>query len=131
MASKPATAKAAAKTAAKAQTRPEAAAPAESQGGAPDEAKVVGVKLKELMDRVVETSGVKRKEVKPVVEAMLAEMSKALEKGELLILPGMGKLRVVRGAGEAGGTMTLKLRKMVPGEAKAKTDTEALAAESE
>jgi len=46
---------------------------------------------RELIDRVVETSGIKKKAAKPVVEAMLKELGDALSRGETLNLQPFGK----------------------------------------
>ena len=66
-----------------------------------------GLRLKDLVDRVAETSGVKKQDVKKVIEAALMQMGAALQAGEGLNLPGLGKMRVARPA-ENGGAMTLK-----------------------
>lgn len=114
MASKPAAAKPKAKAAAKSEVKEKVAVaaevPVEEAGG-----KAGGLKLRALVDRVVEASGAKKKDAKPIVEATLAEIDRALAKGEGLNLPSLGKLRVVRLAADGGGAMTLKLRKPAPG----------------
>ncbi len=46
---------------------------------------------RELIDRVVTASGVKKKSAKPVVEAMLKELGDALSRGETLNLQPFGK----------------------------------------
>ncbi len=46
---------------------------------------------RELIDRVVESSGIKKKSAKPVVEAMLRELGDALSRGETLNLQPFGK----------------------------------------
>lgn len=51
--------------------------------------KVMG--KRELIDRVVEASGIKKKAAKPVVEAMLRELGDALSRGETLNLQPFGK----------------------------------------
>lgn len=69
------------------------------------------VRLKELVDRVVASTGGNRKNVKEVVEATLAQLGLALNNGETLVLSELGKVRVVKAQGAASGsTMTLKLR---------------------
>ena len=52
-------------------------------------AKILG--KRELIDRVVEASGIKKKAAKPVVEAMLRELGDALSRGETLNLQPFGK----------------------------------------
>jgi DNA-binding protein HU-alpha len=117
------------KTVSKATAKP-ADTPADAdleEGGDGKVVKFAGLRLKELIDRIVDTSGAKRKDVKPIVEAALVEIDKALAKGEVLNLPGLGKLRVVRAASEPGGAMTLKLRKQTGAEGKSKTGKDTLA----
>lgn len=76
-----------------------------------------GVEMKkpELVDRVVARSGLKKKDVKPAVEAMLAVMGQALSDGEELNLQPFGKLRVARRKDLANGqVLTIKLRRSGP-----------------
>ncbi|MFT5744499.1 MAG: nucleoid DNA-binding protein [Paracoccaceae bacterium] len=54
------------------------------------------VRKKELIDRVVLASGMKKKDVKPVVEATLAVLGQSLSNGEELIAHPFGKLKVNR-----------------------------------
>lgn len=77
------------------------------------------LKLKALIDRVTEASGAKRKDVKTIVEATLAQLGQALARGEAMNLPGLGHLRVARKGTAEAPTMTLKLRQSEPGKAKA------------
>ena len=56
-----------------------------------NESLVKSMGKRELIDRVVETSGVKKKSVKPVVEAVLKELGDALHRGENLNLQPFGK----------------------------------------
>lgn len=69
-----------------------AAKPAAAGVVAPELA--VELKKKDLIDRVVKASGMKRGQVKPAVEATLAVLGDALQKGEDLNLEPMGKLKV-------------------------------------
>ncbi|MDF0600076.1 HU family DNA-binding protein [Psychromarinibacter sp. C21-152] len=46
---------------------------------------------RELVDRVVSASGIKKRAAKPVVEAMLKELGDALSRGETLNLQPFGK----------------------------------------
>ncbi len=55
-----------------------------------------GLRKKELVDRVVERSGKKKRDAKPVVEAMLAILGEALANGEQLNLMPMGKFVIKR-----------------------------------
>lgn len=54
------------------------------------------LRKKELIDDVVARSGIKKKDAKPVIEAMLAAMGEALAEKRELILPPFGKLKVRR-----------------------------------
>lgn len=99
-------------------TKAAAAAPAapapEPAPAAPSEARVKGpaLKIKDLVTRVTEATGGKRKDVKEVVEATLAALGDALTKGEDLNLPGLGRTRIARTAERDGGSlMTLKVRR--------------------
>lgn len=69
-----------------------------------------GLKIKALVDRVTASSGVKRKEVRTVIDAVLAEIGATLGRGEGMSLPGLGHLRVARKATAENPVMTLKLR---------------------
>ena len=54
------------------------------------------MRKKELVDLVVERSGIKKKDAKPVVEAMLAVLGEAITDSRELNLHPMGKLKVKR-----------------------------------
>ncbi len=84
---------------------------------APDTAPgVVTLKLRDLLERVGERSGVKKKDTRAVVEATLAALGDALGKGEALNLPGLGRGRVNRQKDTAGGeVMIVKLKRPTPG----------------
>ena len=62
------------------------------------EAVVLGAELrkKELIEDVVSRTGLKKKDVKPAVEATLAALGDALLANRELVLPPMGKLKVRR-----------------------------------
>lgn len=70
------------------------------------------LKKKELLSRVVAAlDGKKKGGVKEIVEATLATLGEALQKGESLNLPPLGKARVARTKGEgAEQQITLRLR---------------------
>ncbi|KAG1667670.1 hypothetical protein GQR58_018299 [Nymphon striatum] len=103
----PAKAKTVAKTAAKAVAAPKATiietvTPVVS--GLP-------IKKPELIDRVVTETGMKKKDVKPVVEAMLSVLARTLSEGEEITAPPMGKLMIKRVKELPNAkVMTLKLR---------------------
>jgi DNA-binding protein HU-alpha len=53
-------------------------------------------KKKELIDTVVARSGIKKRDAKPVIEAMLAVLGETIAEGRELNLAPMGKLKVTR-----------------------------------
>ena len=64
-----------------------------------DQATIVEIKSlgkRELIDRVVIASGIKKKAAKPVIEAMLKELGDACSRGETLNLQPFGKANVKR-----------------------------------
>ena len=63
---------------------------------APEAQLVPVVKKKEMIARVAESSGIKRSDAKKVLEATLKELGDALQSGEELNLPPLGKLSVTR-----------------------------------
>ncbi len=54
------------------------------------------LRKKELVERVVKRSGVKKKDAKPVIEVLLAELGEALAAGRGCALPPLGRLVVNR-----------------------------------
>jgi len=54
------------------------------------------MRKKELVDAVVAKSGMKKKDVKPVVEAMLSVLGSALQDGRELNLQPLGKVKINR-----------------------------------
>lgn len=113
--------------AAKAAAAPDPAPAPTPATDTPPVARVKGptLKIKDLVTRVAEASGGKRKGVKEIVEATLAALGDALSKGEDLNLPGLGRTRIARTAEKDGGSlMTLKVRR---GAHKKKEAKEALA----
>ena len=54
------------------------------------------VKKRELYDRVATLSGVKKQQVKPIVDAVLSVMGDALDAGEDLNLEPLGKVKIQR-----------------------------------
>jgi len=78
---------------------------------------------KDLVDSVATRSGVKKKAVKPVVDAVLAELASALQRGDVLSMPPLGKLAVNRSKeGARADVMILKLRRLRPGVGKKADD---------
>lgn len=70
-----------------------------------------GLRKKELIDRVVAATGARRRDAGPAVEATLAALGDALARGEALVLPPLGRMRVVKrkDSAKGGTTLTLKL----------------------
>lgn len=69
------------------------------------------LKKKELFDLVVARSGMKKKDVKPIVEAMLGVLGDVLAEQRELNLQPLGKLKVQRGKELPDGrALVLKLR---------------------
>ena len=69
------------------------------------------LRKKELFELVVERSGMKKKLVKPVVEAMLAVLGDAFAEQREMNLPPLGKIKVQRGKElHDGRALVLKLR---------------------
>ena len=75
------------------------------------------MKKKDFIDRVVERSGVKKRDAKPAIEATMAELADLLAAGRDLNLPPMGKLKSVKSkeVGDGAQVLTLKLRTMKDG----------------
>ncbi|MDJ0825472.1 MAG: HU family DNA-binding protein [Rhodobacter sp.] len=70
-------------------------------------AKILG--KRELIDRVVTASGIKKSAAKPVVEAMLRELGDAVSKGETLNLQPLGK-GIVKNRKELENAEVIELR---------------------
>jgi nucleoid DNA-binding protein len=70
------------------------------------------LKKKDLIDKVVATTGAKKALVRDIVEATLTVLGDALSKGAMLNLPPFGKAKVSRASDAASGRpMTVKLRR--------------------
>lgn len=67
----------------------------------------VGMKTRDLIDAVAAATGARKPEVKKIVEATLLAIGRALATGNDMVVPPLGKLRVVKDNGVA---LTLKLR---------------------
>ena len=110
-----ATAAASRKNPSAASAKPGTANPAATPpAAAPEGREGVVTKRKDLVDRVVAEIGGRKGGVREIVEAMLTEMGAAIDRGEDLLLPPLGRLRVIKSkSAETGGaaTVTLKLRK--------------------
>ena len=70
------------------------------------------LKLRDLVDRIAGTTGQPRPQVKSAVEAALAILAEALDQGQPLNLPHLGKIRISKAGDPAEGQpMVLKLRR--------------------
>lgn len=131
---KPAAAKAAAKPArAKPAAKPAATAAAAKKVDDTPVVRVRGpsLRIKGLVDHVTEATGVKKKDVKAVVEATLAALGDALGRSEELNLPGFGRSRVARTVEKDGAShLTLKIRRG-PHKKRENNDNDALADDGE
>jgi nucleoid DNA-binding protein len=75
---------------------------------------LLDLKKKELIDRVVDRLGFKKKDVKPVVEAVLQELGDAVGEGRALNLEPFGKLNINRTDNRPNGRVTVcRLRQSV------------------
>ncbi|MBE2276036.1 MAG: HU family DNA-binding protein [Rhodobacteraceae bacterium] len=85
---------------------------AESDTAAAPPARGESLRIKTLVERVAEATGVPKKELRPVVEAVLTQLGEALERGEELNLPGLGRTKVAKTAERNGAAhLTLKLKR--------------------
>lgn len=119
----------AAPPAAKSALRPKAPAAKAAQPTVVDAPKAVilgpVMRKKELTDTIVTRTGMKKKDVKPVVEQMLAVMGEALGDNRELNLPPFGQLKVRREKTLAKGRMVVaKIRQTTPPTAEAKPTAE-------
>lgn len=70
---------------------------------------------KELVERVVARIGVKKRDAKPVVEALLSVLGEALADGRSLVLPPLGRVRINREKKLANGRVIVaKIRQTDP-----------------
>ncbi len=77
---------------------------------------VVTMRRKELIERVAELTGGKKKDLREIVEAVLEVLGEALTKGEELNLPPLGKAKVNRQRDlTSGQVLIVKLRRPGPG----------------
>ena len=73
------------------------------------------LKKKELIDRVVARSGLKKKDAKPVIEALLTVLGETLSEGREANLQPLGKIKVTRTKDLANGrAMTARIRQSGP-----------------
>ncbi|UXU74297.1 MULTISPECIES: HU family DNA-binding protein [unclassified Paracoccus (in: a-proteobacteria)] len=76
----------------------------------PQTAKVL--QKRELLAQVARRTGLRGADVKPVVEATLAELDRAIAAGMTLALPPLGRARITMSSDGSGGqVITLRLRR--------------------
>ena len=76
------------------------------------------MRKKQLIDAVVERSGTKKKDAKPVVEAVMAVLAEALVDNRELVLPPLGRFKIRKERKLANSrVLTIKLRQSAASEA--------------
>lgn len=86
------------------------------------------LRARDLVARVAEATGAKVKDVRDTVEATLAEIGKALDQGQSLQVPPLGKLSVApRKGADDTSPIKLKLRRAADPKVKKASKKEALA----
>lgn len=76
------------------------------------EVEVPSLKKRDLVKRVIDLSGAKKKDAKAIIDAVLTVMGEALSRGEEMVLPPFGKTKVNRQKVDAQGDMIIvKLRR--------------------
>jgi len=98
----------------------------------PDDEEIRVIKKPELLDEVVLRTGLKKRDMKPAVEAALSVLGDALRDGAVVNVPPLGKLRVVKSKAleDGAAVMTLKLRTPKHASKAAHVDDEALPSDS-
>ncbi|TRW95679.1 HU family DNA-binding protein [Paracoccus sp. M683] len=88
---------------------------AASAEDAPKPARVV--QKREFVDRVVDSIGGKKGDVRPIVEATLEQLGRAFAAGETLVVQPFGRARVSmrKGLQNGGEVINLRLRRRGPG----------------
>lgn len=80
--------------------------------GKPEPKPAVIVQKRDFVSRVAEAAGVSRAQARPVVEAALEQLGRAIAAGETLALPPFGRARVARQHDTKGGeVIVVKLRR--------------------
>lgn len=70
------------------------------------------VQKRDFIDRVVAATGARRSEVRPIIEATLAELGRVLSDGNTLAVPPLGRARVnLEKDARGGDVITLRLRR--------------------
>ena len=68
------------------------------------------VQKREFVDRVVEATGAKKGDVKPIVEATLDQLGRAFASGETLVVNPFGRARVSMRKNNGKGSEVINLR---------------------
>lgn len=93
------------------------------------------LRSKDFVARIAEATGAKVKDIKTTIDATLAELGRALDAGETLVLPPLGRLSVNPSKSDvANNPMKLKLRRVLgnaENAAKKTAEKEALAVAGE
>jgi len=98
----------------------------------PAAAPVTRLAKKEFVDRVAAASGARKKLAREIVEATLAALGDALSRGEDVVLPPLGRMRVSRSRDKASGeVLNIKLRRGPAGGKAQKDVAQPLAAAEE
>lgn len=80
--------------------------------GGKGKGKESGLRIGDLVARVTETTGARRGAARGIVEAALAEIGQALGRGEVVVLPGLGRVWVTKTTERDGRTvLTTKMRR--------------------
>ncbi|MGB7316745.1 MAG: HU family DNA-binding protein [Planktotalea sp.] len=82
------------------------------------------LKKKELIDTVTERSGIKKKDAKPVIEAMLAVLGETLAEGREMNLQPLGKVKTNRAKEVQGGNVLIVKIRQSTRTPKAATDAD-------
>ena len=82
------------------------------------------LKKPDLLEQVVARTNLKKRDVKPAVEAALSVISDALARGDEVVLPPLGKLRVVKAKDLSGGAQVLTLKLRMPKDASRQAATD-------
>ncbi len=97
----------------------QAPAPVTDKGEAPSGT----VRLRDFIDAVSARAGARKAAAKPLIDATLQVLAEALDRGDALVLPPLGRVRVARSKdGAKGAALTLKLKRSGPAKAKGATD---------
>ena len=109
------------------QTRP--AQPGEGQAEPRSAASTApALKMKDLIDKVVTSTGKKKADIREIIEATLGALGDALANGDTLNLPPFGRAKVSRAAEAGSGkAMTIKLRRPSAAGSGSATSKQALA----